>query len=152
MEDFENWMWLVWTGILVVSLIAEAATAALLSIWFVAGAAVALIFSFIPGIPYWVELIIFFGVSLLVFFLIRPFLKKLMHKRISKSNVDSIVGKKGAITEDTSALNPGEVSVASMIWTALPAKSTMTLPKGTIVQVVAVEGNKLIVKPFEEEA
>ena len=149
--EIETWMWVIWLGILVMSLIVEAASAALLSIWFTAGALVALILSFIPEIPYWVEIIVFLAVSLITFLAIRPFLKKLMAKRISKSNVDSIIGKKGIILKSAAHLNPGEVRVGNMIWTALPVSTDVILNEGDVVIVSAIEGNKLLVTPARPE-
>ena len=55
-------MWLVWLSMFVLSLILEASTEALVSIWFAAGALVSLGCSFIPGLPYWGEIIVFFAV------------------------------------------------------------------------------------------
>ena len=149
MEQIEQWMWLIWLAIIIISFIAEAATAALLSIWFAIGGLVALGCSFIPNFPFWAEIIVFFGVSLLVFLLIRPFLKKFMMKRISKSNVDTIIGKKGVMTADASPLDAGEVNVAGMIWTAIPKNNDMLL-KGTIVRIASIAGNKFIVEPYNE--
>ena len=150
--EIETWMWVIWLSLLVVTLIVEAASAALLSIWFSAGALAALILSFIPEVPYWVEVIVFLGVSLVTFLAIRPFLKKLMAKRISKSNVDTIVGKTGVIVKETSHLNPGEVKVGNMVWTALPVSTAHIFKEGDIVLVSAIEGNKLLVSPVAKEA
>lgn len=149
--EIETWMWVIWLSILVVTLIVEAASAALLSVWFSAGAAIALILSLIPEIPYWVEVIVFLGVSLLTFLAIRPFLKKLMSKRISKSNVDTIIGKTGVIVKEAGHLNPGEVKVGNMIWTALPVSTDQTFEVGDIVLVSAIEGNKLLISPIAKE-
>ena len=55
-------MWLVWLGMFVLSLILEASTEALVSIWFAAGALVSLGCSFIPGLPYRGEVIVFFAI------------------------------------------------------------------------------------------
>ena len=91
----EQWMWLVWLGMFVLSLILEASTEALVSIWFAAGALVSLGCSFIPGLPYWGEVIIFFAISLIAFFAIRPFLTRFQRRKRTPTNVDALIGSKG---------------------------------------------------------
>ena len=85
-------MWLVWLGMFVLSLILEASTEALVSIWFAAGALVSLGCSFIPGLPYWGEVIIFFAISLIAFFAIRPFLTRFQRRKRTPTNVDALIG------------------------------------------------------------
>ena len=147
----EDWIWIVWLSIMVLSLIAEAAGPALISIWFSVGALLALILSFIPEIPYWVEIIVFLLGSVATFLLIRPVIKKIMKKRLIHTNVDAIVGSRGIMKLGADSLNAGEVEIRGAIWTALPAKEGLTIPEGAIVAIVAIEGNKLLVEPIKEE-
>ena len=65
----EEWMWLVWLIFAVAALSIEASTEAIVSIWFCVGALISFAISFIPGVPYWGEIIISVGVSLISFFL-----------------------------------------------------------------------------------
>ena len=60
----EQYMWIVWLSLFVVMVIIEVSGPALLSIWFAFGSLVSLIVSLIPGVPWWVELIIFIAISL----------------------------------------------------------------------------------------
>ncbi len=147
----EEWIWIVWLAILVLSLIAEAAGPALISIWFSVGALLALILSFIPEVPYWVEIIVFLVGSVATFLLIRPIIKKIMKKRLIHTNVDAIVGSRGIMKLGADSLNAGEVEIRGAIWTALPAKEGLSIPQGSIVAIVAIEGNKLLVEPIKEE-
>ena len=57
MEEYMIWVWL---GIFVLSLIVEALSADLITIWFAAGSVLAIILSVIPGVPFYVEIIVFF--------------------------------------------------------------------------------------------
>ena len=147
----EEWIWIVWLAILVLSLIAEAAGPALISIWFSVGALLALILSFIPEVPYWVEIIVFLVGSVATFLLIRPIIKKIMKKRLIHTNVDAIVGSRGIMKLGADSLNAGEVEIRGAIWTALPAKEGLSIPQGSVVAIVAIEGNKLLVEPIKEE-
>ncbi|MCR5491787.1 MAG: NfeD family protein [Bacilli bacterium] len=142
----EEWMWLVWLIIGVVSFIAEALTAAVVSVWLVGGALVALVFSLIPDFtPFWAEIIIFIGVSALLFVVLRPFIVKYMKKKIVKSNVDGMIGKRGIILTGCDALKAGEVTINGVTWTAIPANDDDSFSEGEVVKVAAIEGNKLLV-------
>lgn len=144
--DMEQWMWLVWLSIGVLSFLVEAVTAAVVSIWFVAGAFVALIFSLIPNFtPFWVEIIIFIGVSIIGFIVARPFISKYMKKKIVKSNVDGMIGKRGIILTGCDDLNSGEITVNGVTWTAVPAHEGDKFVEGEVASIASVEGNKLLV-------
>jgi membrane protein implicated in regulation of membrane protease activity len=82
--DIENYMVWIWLGIFVVTIIVEAATQDLVSIWFSLGSMAALCVSF--GVPFWVEIIVFFVVSTITLIFTRPLVKKLMDRQIRKTN------------------------------------------------------------------
>ena len=142
----EQWMWLVWLGMFVLSLILEASTEALVSIWFAAGALASLGCSFIPGLPYWGEVIIFFAISLIAFFAIRPFLSRFQRRKRTPTNVDALIGSKGIMKLGTDEWNVGEVELRGAIWTAVSVNEKISISEGEHVRVVAVSGNKLIVE------
>jgi membrane protein implicated in regulation of membrane protease activity len=135
----------IWLGIFVVCFIIEISTFQLLTVWFCVGALVSMILSlFIPLDYFWVEIIVFFVVSLICLALVRPLARKALQRRVSKSNIDEIVGKSGRVTEDITSLDPGEVKVEGVLWTGEVKEGE--LKKGETVEVVAISGNKLIVK------
>ncbi len=141
----EQWTWIVWLALMIAAIGVEAASTALLSIWFVAGSLAALVISFIPGIAWWVELIVAIAVSIACFLAIRPFLKKFMRKEITKSNVDSLIGKCGILSKGCDHLQLGEVKVNGINWSVAPSEEK-EIKKGKEVIVVAVKGNTLLVK------
>lgn len=144
MEEYMIWIWL---GIFVVALIAEAMTTDLVSIWFAAGSVIALILSAIPGVPFWVEIIVFFVISTALLLLIRPITKKYLLRNEVKSNIDEIVGKKATVIKEITELQMGEVKVNGVTWNAISSnKSKETIAVGKTVVVVAVDGNKLVVE------
>ena len=63
-------------------LIVEAIGPNLVSIWFALGALVALIVSFIPGVAWWIELIVFVVVAATTLLALRPLFKGLLKKNI----------------------------------------------------------------------
>lgn len=145
----EAYMWIIWLSLFVIMLVVEALGPELVSIWFSVGALIALILSFIPGVPWWVEFIVFLAISIATLFALRPIFKKYLKHNLFRSNVDSIVGKKGLVSEEISPLSPGTCKIGDVTWTAICVDDTATISKEETVEVVAVSGNKLIVKKVE---
>ena len=150
MNDIETWMWVIWLSVFVLSLIVEAVGTDLVSIWFAAGALVALLISFIPGVTWWIELIVFFVVSLALLLSLRPLVHHFMRRDIQRSNIDEIVHKKGIMVAKIDLLHQGEVKINDVIWTAIGANETDSIPVGATVEILAVSGNKLVVKKISD--
>lgn len=147
----EEWMWLVWLIFAVAALIIEASTEAIVSIWFCVGAIISFAISFIPGVPYWGEIIIFVGVSLISFFLMRPFIKKWTAKKEkTRGYIDNLVGKKGIVLTKVDSLQPGEIEVNGMTWTA-STLTNETFEEGEVARIVSVAGNKLFIDKSKKE-
>ena len=147
----EEWMWLVWLIFAVAALIIEASTEAIVSIWFCVGAPISFAISFIPGVPYWGEIIIFVGVSLISFFLMRPFIKKWTAKKEkTRGYIDNLVGKKGIVLTKVDSLQSGEIEVNGMTWTA-STLTNETFEEGEVARVVSVAGNKLFIDKSKKE-
>lgn len=144
-------MIIVWLSVFVIALVSEIATDALVSIWFCVGSLVALAVTFIPGMTWWGELIVFLLASIITFFSIRPFAKKFLYRNHSSTNIDNIIGKKGIITKEVTFFDYGEVKVNGVIWTAAKYEGSENLKVNDPVEVVAVDGNKLIVKVLEKK-
>lgn len=146
----EAYLWAVWLGVFVIALIVEAIGADLVSVWFAGGALIALILSFIPGVAWWIQLIVFFVISIALLLSLRPLTRKWMRGRIVKSNVDSLIGKKAVLLEKIDFVHRGEVAVGDVKWTAVGVDDNSKIEKGKTVVIVAVSGNKLIVKEAED--
>ena len=121
-----NWIWL---GAVVAFGVLEAATAALVSIWFVGGAAVALLA---------------FSVGILA--AVRPLMKRANAKTVP-TNLDRVIGCTARVTEEIdNEAGTGAVYVEGKTWTARSSDGTV-LPIGTRVIAERMEGVKLYVKP-----
>ena len=145
----EAYLWIIWLSIFVLAIIIEAITSDLTSIWFAGGAIIALIISFIPDVAWWIQVIIFIVISTVMILGLRPLAKKLLKTNITNSNIDEMAGKKGIMLKGYDELNHGEVKINDVVWTAIGADESKAIPQGTKVVVVAVNGNKLIVRPVE---
>ena len=134
----------VWLVIFVVSVIIEACTTELVSIWFSAGSIIALILSAIPNVPFYIPIIVFIVISLTLLLCLRPIIKKMLNKNTLNSNIDEIIGKKG------NDVDLGTVKIHGVLWNAL-SLDNVPISKGSHVIVKNVNGNKLIVKEIKKE-
>ena len=137
-----NWIWL---GAIVIFGILEAATAALVSIWFVGGAAAALLASFL-GAALWLQITLFLAVSVGILAAVRPLMKRANAETVP-TNLDRVIGQPARVTEEIdNEAGTGAVYVEGKTWTAR-SSSGRVLPIGTRVDVERIEGVKLYVKP-----
>jgi membrane protein implicated in regulation of membrane protease activity len=143
-------MWAIWLGVFVLSLVIEAIGTDLVSVWFAAGSLVALIVSFIPGVQWWIQLIVFLAVSVASLLCLRPLVHRYMRRDIINSNIDEIKGKKGLLVEKIDRLHQGVCKINDVSWTAIAQDDKEKIPEGSTVEVLAVSGNKLIVKKVED--
>ena len=144
-------MWIIWLVIFVLALLIEAIGPEIVSVWFAGGAVVSLIISFIPGVEWWVQLIVFAVVSAALLVFCRPFLAKVLKRDTIDLNADTMVGKKGVITSEVKETKSGEVVIDGVTWTAIATKDDMAIGKDSLVKVMAVSGNKLIVMPVNSK-
>ena len=135
-----------WLIALAVLAAVEAATVTLVSLWFALGALVALITSlFVSNI--WIQFAVFLVVSLVSLLVIRPLTRRYVTPTQVATNADRAVGAEGVVTETIDNLNAsGQVTVNGAVWTAR-SEEDGTIPKGTTVTVLRIEGVKLIVVP-----
>jgi len=146
----EQYMWIVWLSAFVLFLIIEAIGTDLVTIWFAVGALVALIVSFIPNVAWWVELIVFFVLSITCLLALRPLARRYLRGKIVKSNADALIGRKGMLLESIGPLQRGVVQLGDVKWTAVGMEDDSKIEAGIIVEIVAISGNKLLVRPAEE--
>lgn len=137
------WIWLTLLGVFIV---VEAATVALVCIWFIAGTAVALILA-LCGLPLWSQIAAFVVVSAVLLVCLRPFLKKYINAKKTDTNVDALIGKKALVTEPIDNLHgKGAISVSGNLWTARSANEA-PIEKDTVVIIRKIEGVKAFVEP-----
>ena len=138
-------MTVVWLIAMVVLLIVEGVIPGLVSIWFAAGALVALLLSLI-GAPLWLQGTAFLIVSLALLVLTRPLAKKYVNSRTTPTNADRIIGRDCVVTEEIDNLRgTGAVSVDGKTWTARLERVDGKAPKGAVVKALRIEGVRLIV-------
>lgn len=139
-------MMIVWLVVLIVAIAVELGTLGLTSIWFAGGALIAVVaaaFSF----PIWLQGLIFLVVSLLLMVFTRPIAVKYFNKDRVRTNVESMVGRQAIVISEIDNLQGiGQVTVGGQEWSARSEEDKIHMEVGTVVEIVAVSGVKLIVR------
>ena len=134
----------LWALLAVGFLVLEACTVAMVSLWFAIGAAAALVLSLL-GAAFWIQAVAFLAVSGVLLALLRPMMRK--YVKITRTNVDSVPGMEGLVTEDIdNVAYQGQVKLGAMTWSAR-SSSGAPISTGTKVRVDRVEGVKVFVSP-----
>lgn len=140
-------MSVVWLGLMVLFLLIEAGTVALVCLWFAAGALAAILVSLLH-VGVIVQCTVFLLVSCALLALARPLARKYITPRITRTNVDSLLGSRGLVTADIdNVTGRGEVKLGAMTWTAR-SSGGMPICAGTQVRVDRIEGVKAFVSPL----
>jgi membrane protein implicated in regulation of membrane protease activity len=131
-------------GAIVLFGIIEAVTAGLVSIWFVMGAAAALLAA-ILGIGTTVQILLFIAVSAAALVMTRPLVRRYTQGKSVPTNADRVLGQTAKVTEAINNENStGAVYVDGKTWTARTTDGDV-IPVGTLVQIERMEGVKLFV-------
>lgn len=135
---------MLWLMILVISFTIEITTLSLVSIWFSVGALIAILLKTM-GVLLTGQIIGFIVTSALTFLLFRPILMKHIKTPKVKTNMDRNIGKTGEVIKEISPLAFGQVKIDGQIWTG-KSKDGTYIKEGTIIEVVGIEGVKLVVE------
>lgn len=134
-----------WLILFVVFAVLELISLGLTCIWFAVGALAGCITALITD-NWIIQSIVFIIVTVVVLIFLRPIAVKYINNKAEKTNVDSLIGKKVRVLEDIDNLNAkGQVSIDGMEWTAR-SEDGSEIKKDALVEVVAIEGVKAIVK------
>ena len=138
----------IWLGLVVLFLIAEGATVSLVSLWFAAGAVIAM-FAALLGAGPWLQMGLFLAVSGALLLMLRPLVRRFLVPKITPTNVDSLVGTTGLVTEAIDNVTAaGQVKLGAMEWTARSTTGE-DIPVSTLVRVDRIEGVKAFVTPVK---
>lgn len=135
---------IVWIAAIVIFGVVEAATVGLVSIWFVIGSVAGLIAA-VLGAPIWLQVVLFFIVSIAALIATRPLVRKLSKKGEVATNADRVLGGTARVTETIDNTIPsGEVYIDGKTWSARSQSGAVIAPE-TLVTVIRLEGVKLYV-------
>lgn len=135
----------VWIAAIVIFGVMEALTAGLTSIWFVLGSVAGLIAG-LCGAPVWLQVVLFFAVSIVALLATRPLVAKYVAKDTVATNADRVLGAAARVTETIDNTVPtGAVYVDGKTWSAR-SESGSVIPVDAMVRVTRMEGVRLFVK------
>ncbi len=138
----------IWLAALVIFAIAEAATSALVSAWFIGGSLAALIAALCGG-PIWLQITLFLVVSALLLLSLRPLARKYFTPKKIATNAQSNVGKTAVVTEAIDNLRgKGAVKISGVEWSAR-SDNDAPIERDAVVTIVRIEGAKVCVKRAE---
>ncbi len=138
---------IIWIAILIATLVTEAVSAGMTSIWFSCGAAVAIVVSLLNG-PIWLQVIVFFAVSMICLLLFRPLANRYIMPKKTATNYEEAIGKKVKVVERVDNIGEtGKVLYNGIEWTARMINDEVFLDKDECGYVMRVEGVKLILSP-----
>ncbi len=137
---------LVWIIAAVVFGVIEAATVALVTVWFAVGAVAAAIAAQLGLDIIW-QIGVFVIVSGVLLCFTRPVFKKLMVKKTQRTNADRFIGMEALVISPIDEIeNKGQVKISGSVWSALSSDGS-EIPEGTRVKVLEIKGVKLVVEP-----
>lgn len=139
-----------WLAMMIVFIVVEASTVSVVSVWFAAGALAAMLTDVLGG-PLWLQILLFVAVSGILLFLLRPITKKYFTPKLTRTNVDAVVGTVGTVLEeiDNNAAT-GRVKLGAMEWSARSTEEAV-IPAGTLIRADKVEGVKVFVTVVKEK-
>ncbi len=143
--DIFFWGWLI---LALIFFVGELLTAGFFLVAFGIGAAAAAVAALLGLDIIW-QLAIFIGVSAVAVFSLRRFAETVSPKKQpAQIGIDRVLGKKAVVIETIDAINgTGIVRVDAEEWRALPENAAQIIPEKSIVEVLAVKGTRLVVRP-----
>ncbi len=140
-------MWYIWLIMAGIFLIAEIITVGFLIFWLSIGSLFAMITSlFTDNLV--IQTAVFVISSTILIFVTKPFVKKFAtNKNPIKTNVYSIIGKNGIVTQDINPIEAvGQIKISGEVWSAI-SQDNQIIPKDTKIRVLEIKGVKAIVEP-----
>ena len=140
-----QWLPLFWLILAIVLGVVEAASVQLMTIWFAVGAVVSIIPA-VMGASLPVQFIVFLAVSTILLIATRPFAKKFLNVKKTKTNSDRVIGKVGVVVHKIdNTMEEGRVLVSGLDWSARSEDGEIIEEKEQVI-VKRIDGVKVIVE------
>lgn len=139
-----------WIAVMVLAVVAESMTTALVAIWFMPSAIISMILAFFK-VPVPVQAIVFLAVSTLLIVFSRTIFKKTVAAHQVATNANAVIGETAIVTDRICNIeNKGLVKVRGQVWSARSADGN-DIEAGELVSVISIEGVKLICRKPENK-
>jgi membrane protein implicated in regulation of membrane protease activity len=140
--------WIIWLVVAAVLGVAEVLTATLAFGLVAAGALVAALVGGVGGNAA-LQFGAFAVTSAAGLGLVRPFaMRHIRQPPLLRTGTAALVGRKAYVLDEVTALS-GRVRIGGEEWSARPYDETLTIPKGSTVDVLQIEGATALVYPRE---
>ena len=143
-------MIVIWLAVALVMLVIEALTVGLATIWFAAGALVALLAALLD-FSIAVQIVLFLAVSICLLVFTRKIFVEKLKAGSEKTNVDALVGEKGVVISPIHPYEVGQVKVGGQGGSAVGKNPDETFAVDQLVKINAIEGVKLVVTPVKHD-
>ena len=144
-------MFWVWFAVILITIVVEAFTMEIISIWFTVGAIPSFILAGFDAVGWEIQLVIFIVLSAVLILSLRKITKNfLLRNSNAKTNLASIIGTRVRMIEMTDFDSVGTVKINGITWSAVGEKGE-TIESGEVVEIVKIAGNKLFVKKVNEK-
>lgn len=142
-------MWVIWLILLVISLIIEAATMGLTTVWCAVGCLVGIILD-LCHVDVMIQIIAMIVVTVISFIVciiwIKPMVDARRMGKIQPTNADRVIGHEGVVIKTIDPVaGKGQIKVDGQIWSA---KCEVSVEEGKKVRVLSLEGVKAVVEPI----
>ncbi len=140
-------MWQVWLIIAGLFFIGEIITVGFLVFWFGVAALISMIVSlFTSNII--IQTTTFVISSTILLFITKPFVKKFVDIKPTKTNAFSIIGKKALVIKEITPHSIGQIKINGEVWSA-ESENDEIISEGSDVEIIQIKGVKAIVKSIK---
>lgn len=140
---------IIWLLAVIAFIILEACTYQMICVWFIGGAIGGMIAGML-GAGFWVQMGLFLVLSVILLVAFRPLAIKRLNSQKTKTNADSLIGKKVIITETVDNINAtGQCKLDGVVWLVRSDDDTV-IAEGERAEILRIEGVKLIVRKEEK--
>jgi membrane protein implicated in regulation of membrane protease activity len=159
-----NLEWIMWVILAMLFFVVELIKPKWVVFWFAIGSVVAAITSVvIPQFPsllarlpmniFYLDIIIFFGVSLILLAFARPIATRLFIPEHRPTNIRAAVGREEMCLEDIDNFcKRGAVRLFGTPWNARSSRDDVIIKAGTKVRIVDIDGLCLVVEPVYQKS
>lgn len=140
------WLW-IFVGVCALSLLIEAFSFSLTSIWFAVGSLCAIIVN-LCGANLLTQILVFVFVSLACIVFLRKFAVKWLLHKTEPTNTDALVGRETRLLTPITEDEMGTVKINDVVWSVTTTDETF-IEQDERVKIVEIKGNKLIVEKIK---
>lgn len=139
--------WIVWIAVALVLILLQIISLDLVLLMFAGGALAAALTSTLTD-NIFIQVAVFGITSTALLMTLRPWLLKYLRQRtkLVETNWQAIIGKPAVVVSDVSPL-AGRVKLQGEVWSARTESGELTLPTGTKVTVLRIDGATAVVAP-----